>query len=52
MNIDLRPYQQQAFDRARQAIRDGAKRVLIVAPTGGGKTVLASALMAICISVK
>jgi len=46
MNIDLRPYQQQAFDRARQAIRDGAKRVLIVAPTGGGKTVLASALMA------
>lgn len=45
MNIDLRPYQQQAFDRARQAIRDGAKRVLIVAPTGAGKTVLGSALM-------
>lgn len=45
MNIELRPYQQQAFDRARQAIRDGAKRVLIVAPTGAGKTVLGSALM-------
>lgn len=45
MKIELRPYQTAAFDRAREAIRAGAKRILIVAPTGAGKTVLASALM-------
>ena len=45
MKISLRDYQQRAFDRAREAVRNGAKRVLIVAPTGAGKTVLGSALM-------
>ena len=45
MKIDLRPYQDDAIERARQAIRDGAKNVLICAPTGGGKTVIASALI-------
>lgn len=45
MKISLRDYQQRAFDRAREAVRSGAKRVLIVAPTGAGKTVLGSALM-------
>jgi len=45
MSIDLRDYQSDAFDRAREAIRNGARRILIVAPTGSGKTVLASALM-------
>ena len=45
MRVELRDYQQVAFDKARDAVRQGAKRILICAPTGGGKTVLASALM-------
>jgi superfamily II DNA or RNA helicase len=45
MEIVLRDYQAAAFDQAREAVRNGAKRILICAPTGGGKTVIASALM-------
>lgn len=45
MLIELRPYQLAAFEAAREYIRQGKRRVLINAPTGSGKTVLASALM-------
>jgi superfamily II DNA or RNA helicase len=45
MKIVLRDYQTRAFDQARDAVRQGHKRILIVAPTGSGKTVIASALM-------
>jgi superfamily II DNA or RNA helicase len=45
VKLDLRPYQSAAFDEAREFIRQGKRRVLINAPTGSGKTVLASALM-------
>lgn len=45
MKVQLRDYQEAAFEKAREAIRQGARRLLIVAPTGSGKTVLASALM-------
>lgn len=45
MRVSLRDYQSAAFEQARDAIRRGARRILIVAPTGSGKTVLASALM-------
>lgn len=45
MQVTLRDYQQTAFNKAREAVRNGARRILICAPTGGGKTVLASALM-------
>lgn len=45
MTVDLRPYQSDAIERARDAIRGGAKNVLICAPTGSGKTVLASHLI-------
>lgn len=48
--IDLRDYQAAAFEQARQYIRDGARAVLISAPTGSGKTVLASALMDMAVS--
>lgn len=45
MRVELRDYQAEAFESARDAVRRGKKRILIVAPTGSGKTVLASALM-------
>lgn len=48
MKIDLRDYQAAAFEQAREHIRNGARTVLISAPTGAGKTVLASAVMEMC----
>lgn len=38
----LRPYQVEAVEGARAELRAGKKRVLLVCPTGGGKTVIAS----------
>ena len=37
---ELRPIQQQARDKIRQAFREGHRRILAIAPTGFGKTVL------------
>jgi DNA repair protein RadD len=37
----LRPYQMGALRRLREVVRDGARRVLLVAPTGSGKTCVA-----------
>lgn len=45
MKVVLRDYQQTAYEKVREAVRQGARRVLICAPTGSGKTVLASAFM-------
>lgn len=45
MHVVLRPYQEAAFEAVRKHLRNGAKSVLINAPTGSGKTILASALM-------
>lgn len=45
MKVDLREYQGEAVELARDAIRGGAKNVLICAPTGAGKTVIASHLI-------
>lgn len=46
MKVQLRDdYQSPAVEAVRQALRDGAKSVLLNAPTGSGKTVMASALM-------
>lgn len=45
MKVILRDYQAAAFDQARELVRQGHRRILIVSPTGSGKTVLASALM-------
>ena len=44
--IALRPYQLDAVERVREQLRAGSRRVLIVAPTGSGKTVLAAHIMA------
>lgn len=40
--MDLRPYQLEAIASARRLMSGGARRVLVVCPTGGGKTVLAA----------
>jgi len=45
VTVSLRDYQGDAIDAARGAIRAGAKNVLICAPTGAGKTVIASHLI-------
>lgn len=44
--ITLRPYQEAALGELRARAAEGLSRLLFVAPTGAGKTVLASALIA------
>ena len=48
--VELRDYQARAVDSLRAALRSGARRVLVVAPTGSGKTVIGSALAASAVS--
>ena len=38
--ISLRPYQESMIDSVRNSYRDGHQRVLVVSPTGSGKTVV------------
>ena len=38
--IELRDYQSDAIDQVRKAYRDGHRRILLVAPTGSGKTII------------
>ena len=40
--MKLRPYQIETLDRCRQAYRAGARRVILQASTGAGKTAMAS----------
>ena len=42
MTYRLRPYQEQAVEAVREQLRIGHRRVILVAPTGSGKTVIAS----------
>lgn len=48
--MNLRPYQQEAIDRARSAYVQGARGVVIVAPTGAGKTVIAAEVVRLSIA--
>jgi superfamily II DNA or RNA helicase len=43
---ELRPYQQDVIARVNAEIAAGKRRILIVAPTGSGKTVIAAAIIA------
>lgn len=44
--LPLRPYQDEAVQAVRLAVRRGARRILIVLATGAGKTVIAAHLAA------
>ena len=44
--MQLRPYQAAAIERVREYVRAGQRRVVLCAPTGAGKTVIAAALIA------
>ena len=44
--LDLRPYQHKAIDGLRGALRSGASRPVLQAPTGAGKTKIATAIVA------
>lgn len=44
--MNLRPYQLDTLERCRQAYRDGARRVLLQASTGAGKTAMAARVCA------
>ena len=43
--IQLRDYQQDMIDKVVQALRNGYRKILVVLPTGAGKTALASELV-------
>lgn len=43
---ELRPYQEAALEEVRRHIRDGKKNIVICAPTGSGKTIMSSYLIA------
>lgn len=43
--LQLRPYQQDLYSKARAVMAAGKRRVLVVAPCGAGKTAIAAAMM-------
>ena len=43
--MELREYQEFAIENVKQEFAKGNKRVLLVAPTGSGKTVIASRMI-------
>lgn len=46
--LELRPYQVDSIEGLRALIRAGVRSMILSIPTGGGKTVIASHLMAEC----
>lgn len=42
--VQLRPYQTQSVGQVLRLVREGVRRILLVAPTGAGKTVCLAAL--------
>ncbi len=43
--MQLRAYQQAAIDELRQKMAAGVKRICVIAPTGAGKTIIASEIV-------
>jgi superfamily II DNA or RNA helicase len=46
----LRPYQTEAIERIRQALRGGSKRIVLQLPTGGGKSLIAAQIISMAIA--
>jgi superfamily II DNA or RNA helicase len=44
--IDLRPYQLDVIAEYERAVEAGQRKIILVAPTGSGKTVIAAAIIA------
>lgn len=49
-DVRLRPYQEDAIARAHARIASGVRRLLVVAPTGSGKTTIAADLIRTSVS--
>ena len=45
VRVELREYQSRAATRLRESLRGGNRRIVLVSPTGSGKTVMASHLI-------
>lgn len=45
IDVALRPYQTRAVERVEKLVSGGVRRILIVAPTGAGKTIVATRLI-------
>lgn len=45
MQMKLRPYQERAITACREAFQAGSRRIVVVSPTGSGKTVVAAAFV-------
>lgn len=43
--VTLRPYQERAVDEIVRKIKSGVRRILVIAPTGAGKTVIFSRIL-------
>ena len=52
MAIELRDYQQEAVEAARNAVASGKKRPLIVSPTASGKSVMIAEICRLAIRNK
>lgn len=50
MNIKLRPRQEIAIEKARQAIRDGKRNIMLIGPPGVGKASMIAAMSASAVS--
>ncbi len=50
MNLILRPYQADGIEALRRSLRAGHRRILAVAPTAGGKTVIFSTIIAAAVA--
>lgn len=48
--VRLRPYQLDAIERVRGCVREGVRRILLVSPTGSGKTTVASELIRLVVA--
>lgn len=43
--VELRPYQTEVIAKVDAAVAEGKRRILLVAPTGAGKTIVATAII-------